>query len=180
MSTQQLSDACAALGYRIGRSVLANFESQRRPTVSVAELLVLAAALGVPPTALVVPIDQSERMEILPGQGVPTFEAMTWFTGERRQVWARKPINRPDEFAVVDIYRAHDRATAEWLSQTNLAEQAMAKAASDPAAEGRIKWFMTVADGAVAELRRIRGEMRKLNARLPALPEGLRHIDDEE
>ena len=45
MSAQQLADRTAELGAPIPRSVLANLESGRRETVSVAEILVLAAAL---------------------------------------------------------------------------------------------------------------------------------------
>ncbi|MFD0393285.1 helix-turn-helix domain-containing protein [Streptomyces nogalater] len=47
VSAQQLSERCAELGMPIQRSVLANMESGRRSTVTVAEVLILAAALDV-------------------------------------------------------------------------------------------------------------------------------------
>lgn len=180
ITAQALADRCAELGHPLDRTVIAKLEKGLRQSVTVADLVVLANALGVSPTALAVPIDQDETVQILPSHDVPAFEAMTWFTGERRQTWASEVPGSSKDFSLVDIYRAHDRLVVEWLSQTTQAERAMAAAATDPAAEARVKWFMTVADGDVAELRRVRGEMRSLNARLPRLPEGLQHIDDEE
>ena len=71
------------LGVPIRRSVLANLESGRRSTLSVAELLVLARALGVAPLMLLFPIGAAETIEVLPGEEVPVFAAARWFTGER-------------------------------------------------------------------------------------------------
>lgn len=82
MSAQQLSDACVKLGLPLSRSALANFESGRRPTVSVAEVITLGKALGVPPIELVFPVGQSELSEVLPGQEMGTWQALRWFAGE--------------------------------------------------------------------------------------------------
>ncbi|MYU51303.1 MULTISPECIES: helix-turn-helix domain-containing protein [Streptomyces] len=82
MSAQQLSDRCTELGMPIARSVLANFESGRRPTISVAEILVIAQALRVPPVALIFPVGYEGSAEVLPGQTADAFEAAQWFTGE--------------------------------------------------------------------------------------------------
>ena len=71
MSAQQLADACEKLGYPIPRSVIANLESGRRESVSLSELLVLAAALHVSPPALVIPVDTTADVEILPGKSLP-------------------------------------------------------------------------------------------------------------
>ncbi|SDY84775.1 hypothetical protein SAMN05661080_04795 [Modestobacter sp. DSM 44400] len=82
MSGQQLADATATLGHPLPRSVIANLESGRRDTVSVAELLVLARALEVPPLQLVFPIGREAMNEVLPGTVIPTWLAAQWFTGE--------------------------------------------------------------------------------------------------
>lgn len=82
MSAQALSDRCTELGATIPRAVISNLENGRRTSVSVAELLVLAAALDVPPAALVFPVGYTERTEALPGAEVPPFEAVRWFAGE--------------------------------------------------------------------------------------------------
>lgn len=82
MSTQQLSDRCGELGLPIARSVLANFESGRRPTVSVPELLVLAKALDVAPLALVFPVGYETETEALPGRMEHPVTALRWASGE--------------------------------------------------------------------------------------------------
>src|SRR5690606_20596574 len=82
MSAQDLSDACTALGLPFSRSAIANFESGRRPTLSVAELLVLARALKVPPVLLVFPLGIHEESELSPGDVVDTWEAVQWFGGD--------------------------------------------------------------------------------------------------
>lgn len=82
MSAQQLSDRCAAIGMPIQRSVLANLESGRRTTVTIAEIIILAAALEVPALALVFPAGYEKTFEGLPGKSGGTYEWAFWFTGE--------------------------------------------------------------------------------------------------
>jgi len=81
MSAQQLADRTAELGMPIPRSVLANLESGRRETVSVAEVLVLAAALNVAPTELICPVGFDKQTEMLPGRAMDPLAARRWFTG---------------------------------------------------------------------------------------------------
>lgn len=67
----------------IGRSVIANFESGRRATISVAELIAFASALRVPPVALVYPCGYLGQVEGIPGSGIKDpYELALWFTGE--------------------------------------------------------------------------------------------------
>jgi transcriptional regulator with XRE-family HTH domain len=80
-SAQKLSDACAELGLEFPRSTLADLESGRRAHVSVAELLVLARALDVPPLLLLFPVGAEEETEVLPGEPRPSFRAAQWFAG---------------------------------------------------------------------------------------------------
>lgn len=82
MSAQQLADRTAELGMEIPRSVLANLESGRRETVTVPELLVLAAALEVAPVELACPAGFDEQTEILPDRMVDPLSASRWFRGE--------------------------------------------------------------------------------------------------
>jgi transcriptional regulator with XRE-family HTH domain len=109
LSAQELSDRCAQLGFPIHRSVIANLENGRRPTVGVDELLVLAKALAVPALWLLFPPD-AERVEQLPGRFTDPLTASQEFTGlgpaemelyvehdaEMRNLWAllRKSLNR--------------------------------------------------------------------------------------
>ena len=82
MSVQRLADRTAELDMAIPRSVLANLESGRRETVSVAEVLALAAALNVSPIELICPVGFDKETEILPGRMLDPLSAVRWFTGE--------------------------------------------------------------------------------------------------
>src|SRR6516162_8256956 len=82
MSTQKLADRTAELGMEIPRSVLANLESGRRETVTVPEILVLAAALQVAPVELLCPVGFDEQLEILPGHMMDPLSASRWVDGE--------------------------------------------------------------------------------------------------
>lgn len=81
MSAQKLADRCAELGAPIPRTVLSNLENGRRGNVTVAEMLVLAAALDVPPATLVFPVGYQAAVEALPGQTQPPVSAIEWLVG---------------------------------------------------------------------------------------------------
>ncbi|MBP5862817.1 helix-turn-helix domain-containing protein [Streptomyces scabiei] len=81
LSAQQLSERCAEVGMPIQRSVLANLESGRRTTVTVAEVLVLARALGVPPGVLIFPVGHVAEFEVLPGAWQEPSVALDWLSG---------------------------------------------------------------------------------------------------
>lgn len=65
------------------RSIVANVEGGRRASVAVHELLTLSYVLGVPPVALLLPLD-SPTVEIVPGVEVDTGTATEWIVGEDR------------------------------------------------------------------------------------------------
>ena len=180
ITAQALADRCAELGHPLDRTVIAKLEKGLRQSVTVADLVVLANALGVSPTALVVPIDQDETVRILPRHDVPALEAMTWFTGERRHVWASEVSGASEDFTLVDIYRAHERRVADWEQQMAAAARLTASGGEGVPPETSMDLARMLIDGATRELRRIREEMRRAGARLPALPVGLQYIDDEE
>jgi transcriptional regulator with XRE-family HTH domain len=80
-SAQQLADKTAEQGLPIQRSVIANLESGRRTTVNVAEVLILARALEVPPGALIFPVGHAQHVEYLPGCVAEPMWAFEWLTG---------------------------------------------------------------------------------------------------
>jgi transcriptional regulator with XRE-family HTH domain len=95
MSAQQLADAVTGLGGDLPRTVISNLENGRRGNVSVAEVVLIAAALEVPPIALVFPVGYQEQVEHLPGQTVTPLEAADWWNGERAdEDWALTLIRR--------------------------------------------------------------------------------------
>lgn len=81
-SAQWLADRTAELGHPISRAAITNLENGRKTGVDVAELLVLAAALKVPPAALLYPNVPDGPVEVLPGQIVTSLDAVQWFSGE--------------------------------------------------------------------------------------------------
>jgi 8-oxo-dGTP diphosphatase len=105
MSAQHLADRCAALGLDISRSTLADLENGRRVTMNVAELLVLASALDVPPLLLIVPLGRAEATEILPGDTVDTWRAAKWLIGDGHGIPLRV---LEDPVRVTDLFLTHD------------------------------------------------------------------------
>jgi hypothetical protein len=81
-SAAWLSDRTAELGYRVSPTVIAKLDSGHRGSVlSVAELLILAAALDVPPLVLLYPDLPDGRVEIIPRHVRTSWEAYRWATG---------------------------------------------------------------------------------------------------
>lgn len=81
-SAKWLSDETAALGYRVSPTVIAKLDSGHRGSVlSVAELLVLAAALDIPPGLLLFPGYPDRHLELLPGRDAESREAVRWLAG---------------------------------------------------------------------------------------------------
>jgi len=81
-SAQQLADACAGAGLDFKRSVIANLESGRRPTLSVPELLVLGRVLDVPPALLLFPVGTSAEVPVSDDSSPSPWSALQWFVGE--------------------------------------------------------------------------------------------------
>lgn len=82
MTAQQLADETQRLGCPISRAQIANYESGRRQSMDVTEMLILAAALRVPPVALLFPGLPDGDTEVLPERHMTAAEALFWFTGE--------------------------------------------------------------------------------------------------
>ncbi|MCT1683247.1 hypothetical protein M3A74_00200 [Corynebacterium appendicis] len=81
-SIKRLADETARLGHPIGQSVLSNIEYGRRGArLDVAELLVLAAALDVPPARLLWPNYPDGTVEYLPDWPATAEQAALIFTG---------------------------------------------------------------------------------------------------
>jgi transcriptional regulator with XRE-family HTH domain len=80
-SAQDLADRTAKLGYPISRAQIANYESGRKKNLDIAELLILAAALEVPPLVLLYPDLPSGKVEVIPDKFGRSFDAYRWATG---------------------------------------------------------------------------------------------------
>lgn len=82
VSAQSLSDRTEELGLKMTRQAIADLENGRRRYVTTAELLILAAALNVPPVVLLYPNLPDGMVEQIPGQWVSSINAVGAFVGE--------------------------------------------------------------------------------------------------
>lgn len=80
-SAQWLADRTAELGYPITRAQIANYESGRKKTLDIPELVVLAAALNTSPVVLIYPGPYLDPVEVVPGRMASEFDAAQWFSG---------------------------------------------------------------------------------------------------
>ncbi|UQU66855.1 hypothetical protein COUCH_11540 [Couchioplanes caeruleus] len=81
LTTQKLSDLTAALGQRVPPTVLTNLEHRRRDYISIAEIMLVSAALNIPPVLLIAPIGQVEEIDILPSISISPWRARGWLMG---------------------------------------------------------------------------------------------------
>ncbi len=81
-SAEGLAERVTELGYPYSRSALVNLEYGRKSSIDLGELLVLAAALEVPPMLLLYPDLADGPVEALPGVRTTSFRAALWFGGE--------------------------------------------------------------------------------------------------
>lgn len=182
MSAQQLADATAELGHPVARSVIANLESGRRDTVSIAELVVLARALRVPPLLLVFPIGSEPTVEVLPGVQVPTWPAALWFTGEGS--FPGEGFIESNNSVIAD-FREHDEEVERWLKSKKRADDYRQAAAREPEPKKRDE-YMKVAELEddtrekfhERSLRLIRQGIREWGCEPGQLPAELAHIDE--
>lgn len=148
LSAQQLADRCAEIGMPIQRSVLANLESGRRTTVTIAEVLVLAAALEIPPALLVFPVGRVDKFAMLPDFEANPLAAVDWFGGIR-------PPDSRHRFSsnALFLYRRH-RSLSNQLRQ-KLAEREDVRA-TYTVWSAEQEEISTRSEGAKAELEELR------------------------
>jgi transcriptional regulator with XRE-family HTH domain len=180
MTAHRLADATAELGYPVPRSVIANLESGRRDSVAVAELLVLARALGVPPLTLVFPLGQEQEMEVLPRTVVPTWQAAKWFTGEESFPGSNEDVDE----SPTAYFREQDRLFSEWNRRRQDLAKAIAEFVQHPGRpdlehmeQGKVDYFEDQLRSAEDEIRLYRASVRRHGVDLGALPPELAHVE---
>jgi hypothetical protein len=86
-SGQWLSDRTAELGNRVSRSTISELETGRRKSITIEDLIVLAAALRIAPLILLYPDGgDCDEIEYLPGQIVERVTATRRFTGISQEI----------------------------------------------------------------------------------------------
>ena len=77
-----LASETKRLGHQISKTTLWRIETGESKNIAVADLLIIAAALDVPPAALLFPELPDGAVEALPGQLMTSFDAVRWVSGE--------------------------------------------------------------------------------------------------
>lgn len=173
MSAQQLADATEKLGHTLTRATIAGMESGKRGTVTVADILVLAAVLDVAPVLLVFPVGTTRPVELAPDTYMDPLDAADWWSGlqghpthesqdERRQ-W----IDRHNE---LKLLRQHRLWVARWQART-----AHLQAVDEDQDRESLKRYAEAARAQVADTRSF---LRRAGALVPDLPASL-VIDDD-
>jgi transcriptional regulator with XRE-family HTH domain len=187
-TTERLALECTKeVGFPIARSTLAGMETGRRENISTSELLAISRALGVTPTALLVPVgphvdgrgaervaDASGRVEIAPGEVIPVTDALAWIEGRAATDYASKT-------GIEDV-RRYGKLIHDWLDLKQRASGLRARfedlgTGDSPLAEGEIaslhedaRRFDEQADQIVRELDRLRARMHGRGETLPPAP----------
>ncbi len=184
-TAQQLSDRTEDLGYRVGRSRISDLErGDRGAPLGLAELIVLAKALEVPPLVLVLPIGTHPTTEVLPGVAPPTWQAAKWFTGE-----AELPVQEPDgtwQDTVGDptwptrYFREQDELVGRWRETDRRAADARSRAGREPSWDERLERAEEELRRYEDLLRRHRSHMRDLGLDPGPLDAELAHIDSQD
>lgn len=117
---RELADRTEKLGHRVETNVIANMESGRRGNVPVADLLVLARALNIPPALLLCPLGQAEDLEPLPNWNVDAWAGFEWVTGF--EVGSESQMV-PEAGRVITAYHQHWRRLTALTGAPGTAEQ---------------------------------------------------------
>ncbi|MFE9237992.1 helix-turn-helix domain-containing protein [Streptomyces sp. NPDC007007] len=181
LTMAEVAQGCADRGLpEFTEHSMKNLESGRKTSITVAEAVVLADVLGVPPVTLLFPLGSSATVEVLPGREVSTWDALAWFTGESPLA---EPAPEGSTRAVLDLFRQHGDLVAAALSSHALARERR-RAASTTLDRARRATLLQRAEGYeehafedCQELRTFRGQMRDRELAPPSLPNELAFVD---
>ena len=180
----EVAQGCADRGLaEFTEHSMKNLESGRKASITLADFVVLADVLGVPPVTLLFPLGASATVEVLPGREVSTWDALAWFTGE-------SPLSQPAAQGtardVLDAFRHHGDLVAAATSSNALARERR-RTASTTLDRARRSTLLQRAEGYeehafedCQELRAFRARMRDRELVPPALPGELAFVDQPE
>ncbi|WP_238011563.1 helix-turn-helix transcriptional regulator [Dactylosporangium sp. AC04546] len=116
LSANELSQRTAELGSEVPRSVIANLENGRRESISVDELLILGAALNVPPLLLLTPVGRVQNLRILPDVESTPWFSRGWIIGARLVDYAGSSVQKwRDGRRVVALYDVHRTLVQQYV-----------------------------------------------------------------
>jgi len=150
-SAAQISDVTAELGERVGRSTITDIEIGRRKYVAVHELSLIAAALGVPPAALLTHGSMPDGpVEFLPARTAPAHDVASWWGGGHRgapQGTGPKTLPEPDE-TTAKLFNA-----VEWRRRLQVARiRQVVDQVPDPAVMAALREQIATVEATIREL----------------------------
>lgn len=118
LTAQRLADRTAELGHPIGPATITDLETGRRQSVTVADLLILAAALDISPVALLYADQFADgEVEMLPGVSATAAQAAMWCTGETAPYGSDDDVGKAQTALAAVRERHSNLALAErWVS----------------------------------------------------------------
>ncbi|MGX4711108.1 helix-turn-helix domain-containing protein [Rhodococcus ruber] len=174
MTASELSEKTAELGYQVNRVAISKLENgNRNGKFEVAELVILAEALEIPPILLLYPDVPDGVVEYRPHLEVDSWLAINLFSGERTQEGAPRVNTAP-----LALMRQHDVL----LREHEEAEATRAKAAALAQQHGRPSDYPADsqeffdAREAHAELARAENEQHRIQLQLARLRDAMRHL----
>ena len=187
MTVQAVADRCADLGLPIGRVTITKLEGGKREAITPAELAVIAAALETAPIDLLYPIGHEEDIEVLPGMRLHPHHALRWFNGELKldmRPSGALTLRYPQSGEQSDTYlvQRHEELTNLLAARQAEVDEAVKASAADLdkrelldyLLERHKEWRASL----LAEMRRIRDQMRERGMILPEAPAGIDNTGD--
>lgn len=179
-----LAQGCADRGHpEITEQTIKNLETGRRASMTIADFVVLADALGVPPVTLLFPLGIDATVEVVPGREVSTWDALAWFTGETPTA---QPAPQGTARELLDLFRSHGDLVAAATASTALAKERRREASTTldrtrrTALLERAAGYEEHAFEDCTDLRAFRTRMRERDLVPPALPPDLAFVDQPE
>lgn len=118
-STLWLEKATDRLGFKVSRTSISQLENGNRTSISVAEWLVLAAALEVPPALLLYPDYPYGVVDYLPGIQDFAYNATDWISGRSSFVHGGLTgISRQEVYLFTEIQRLKDQRIERLLEES--------------------------------------------------------------
>ena len=180
-SALDLSVKTAELGHEVPRSVIANLENNRRDVITLAEILILSAALEIPPILLMTPLGRSAVIEVLPHIAISPWRVRGWIMGtvdlladvSPRAGRDVPPSRWRDGRDIIDLFEVHHSLIDEYSARQRQLERALRDDMSG------IDDWIKVLDYTRQRLINHRALMRRLELAPPDLPAAIANILDE-
>ncbi|MEY9956784.1 helix-turn-helix domain-containing protein [Streptacidiphilus sp. MAP5-52] len=179
LSAPELAARCAGYGVSVPANAINKIETGRRESLKLEEAIAFAYVLEMPLVSLLVPLDESPDVELLPGLTLPTWEAAAWVTGEDRDADDDGPG------AALASYREHEVDVRTALISTHEAHTRRVHAGRDlgsPRYEQLTRQaaeFERLAHEDCQRLRETRRRMRSQGLHPAPLPSQLAFIDHD-